>query len=795
MKGEYRALLPALALLGALWAAPVYAGPPTPLVVSLPQPSGVTFAARVWGDEVSNGMETLDGYTIIQDPANGYWVYAARVASGNLVPASGPQGDLVVGTDSPRSLAKGIRPNRPVSADGSTRALLSAEGYTRPNIGIQKALVILVQFSDQSSVGTTASYWSNLFFGSTGSLKAYYSEVSYNQLTLAPAEETSGVANDGIVGWVTLPYAHPNAMSYPYIRDAIIAADPYVNYASFDTNGDGYLSFNELHITIVAAGYEHAYAGSSSCTPSIWGHEGSLPYGGVAAPVVDGKTVAAWVGNGGYTTLGEWHCAVGADYPGHAATMGPFAHELGHDLGLPDLYDVDGDTEGIGMWGLMGAGNWNYTAGGYLGNSPAHLDAWSKWYEGWLAPTQIQTTSPGQAIPQIETNPTAYLLGSNPGGIDWDFALHSGTGEYFLVENRQKVGFDAGLPSCGLLIWHIDESVTHDNNANADQTHRLVDLKQADGQNHLDILIAGGGNGGDPGDPYPGSANNRTFNGTSNPNSNLYGGTPSLVSVTNIGSCSASMTADLSATASSLSRALYLPITLSKPSSTSTGISGRVTFNGAPVGEVILQLRFYNGSTWSTRAAMSTAADGSFHFVGAPSLTGGQQYYVRYDNPDLAGGSAGKAYLWSWFTRSLFTYAAGDAVEIGNFDIADITMVSPASGATVPIPSTFQWNRRPLTSDNYRFHIFNPATPTTVYYTDNLGYTSSYQVNNLPPGYTAGTTYGWFPGVTTADGGWGGAHFYRYVRFSNAPLVLDRIFIPRWISMGEGMIPQFEPAP
>ncbi len=60
--------------------------------------------------------------------------------------------------------------------------------------------------------------------------------------------------------------------------------------------------------------------------------------------------------------------------------------------------------------------------------------------------------------------PAAYLLRPNPSGVDWLFYSHSGTGEFFLVENRQNnsgAGYDDGLPGCGLLIWHIDESVTY----------------------------------------------------------------------------------------------------------------------------------------------------------------------------------------------------------------------------------------------------------------------------------------------------------------------------------------------
>jgi hypothetical protein len=67
-----------------------------------------------------------------------------------------------------------------------------------------------------------------------------------------------------------------------------------------------------------------------------------------------------------------------------------------------------------------------------------------------------------------------------------------------------------------------------------------------------------------------------------------------------------------------------------------------------------------------------------------PSLTPGQRYYVRYRNYADTPGR-----LWVWGTRDLTSYAAGSAVEIGNFDIADIALVSPPAGATVALPYTF----------------------------------------------------------------------------------------------------------
>jgi uncharacterized repeat protein (TIGR01451 family) len=178
----------------------------------------------------------------------------------------------------------------------------------------------------------------------------------------------------------------------------------------------------------------------------------------------------------------------------------------------------------------MATGLW--LGGAYLGDTPAHPSAWEKWYQGWLAPLQLQGATLNQAIPRVEDNSSGSViqLRDNPHGVDWRYGEASGVGEYFLVENRQKIGYDARLPGCGLLIWHVDESVTFKNWVNADKHHKLVDLEEADGLDHLDHQV----NRGDGGDPYPGINHQTVFNTASYPSSKLYDNRGSGISITQI---------------------------------------------------------------------------------------------------------------------------------------------------------------------------------------------------------------------------------------------------------------------
>ncbi len=552
------ALLSASLLLLALAlqpAAPALAGPAAPVTVTLRQPDGTTFRAVPYGDERNNGYETLDGYTVVKNRSTGYWHYAVPDSAGKL--AAGP---LVASKDQPGDLKKHARPVPSAMKSAPRRAGPSATsgraGASVAVTGTQKVLVLLAQFSDRAPVGSTPEQWKDTFFGTGNSLKNYYSEASYNQFTFVPAEESYGTANDGVVGWLNLGYPHPNtagdvdARNQQIVKDAIIAADPYVNFAPFDTNGDGYISANELHILVIVAGYETAYGGAEgACSPGIWAHSWALGESDginppVTAPTADGKIIQDASHGGGYTQLGEWHCS-NYDNPGHRATMGTVAHELGHDIGWPDLYDTSGVSEGVGEWSVMGSGNWLSAPGGYVGSSPAHPDAFLKWYQGWITPTQVIGTQNNVPVVQAESPGATFVqLLNNPGGVDWRFGQQSGSGEYFLMENREKTGFDAGLPGCGLLIWHIDESVTYSNAANAGTAHPLVDLMEADGR--VDLHEAR--NRGDTGDPFPGARGSTTFDRYTNPNSDLYNGSHSGVYATNIsGSCAVTMTANFSA--------------------------------------------------------------------------------------------------------------------------------------------------------------------------------------------------------------------------------------------------------
>lgn len=211
--------------------------------------------------------------------------------------------------------------------------------------------------------------------------------------------------------------------------------------------------------------------------------------------------------------------------------IGVFAHELGHGFGLPDLYVTTStqNHEGIGNWGLMGTGSWG--CDGRSAWSPCHLSPWSKEVLGWA---DIQTLDPGLdlgalSLPPVETTGEIFRINSGDGSQD-----------YFLIENRQPVGFDQRLYEQGLLIWHIDPATIDDppGGINNNPNRMGVWLRQADGLN--DLGSQGGGRG-DDGDPFPGSSGNTEFHAGSNPGSWTHDGRSAGITIQDIAQVGESM--------------------------------------------------------------------------------------------------------------------------------------------------------------------------------------------------------------------------------------------------------------
>jgi immune inhibitor A len=387
-----------------------------------------------------------------------------------------------------------------------------AKASVSGNINI---LTILVDFSDKKAQTSTTFFDTLVYADQSGTVRNYYEEVSYNTLAITTVVLPSSL------GWTQAPqtYAYycdgQNGFgSYPQnvqklVEDAVDAVNSQVDFSQFDNDSDNYVD----GLIVVHSGPGAELTGSNN---DIWSHKWAI-----SPRYLDNVYVST------YSMEPEYW------YSSGDMTCGVYCHELGHVFGLPDLYDTENpsDSEGIGNWSIMAGGSWN----GTLGGSPAHFDAWCKIQLGFVTPTVLSADQSNVSIPAVKDSAKVYKLwtGGSPGN------------EYYLVENRQQIGYDTHLPGNGLLIWHVDDSQAD----NEDQwwpgcgwsEHYEVALVQADNQWHMEHNT----NRGDTGDPYPGSTTNRTFNGSSSPNSNAYSGSATSVAVTNISNSGTTMTADL----------------------------------------------------------------------------------------------------------------------------------------------------------------------------------------------------------------------------------------------------------
>ena len=202
---------------------------------------------------------------------------------------------------------------------------------------------------------------------------------------------------------------------------------------------------------------------------------------------------------------------------GERNPLGVWCHEFGHELGLPDYYDTDQSSEGVGNWAIMAAGAW-----GNNGETPVYFSAYSRIWLGWDEPILVDDDISNLVIEPVSEGGNIYKL-PIPGNL-------SNSGEYFLLENRQQTKYDTYLPGEGLLIWHIDEEVMSSkwdsNTVNNDEEHKGMDLEEADGDDDLDNKV----NRGDDGDPYrSGSFSKDTY-----PSSLAYNGSESGWKIENI---------------------------------------------------------------------------------------------------------------------------------------------------------------------------------------------------------------------------------------------------------------------
>lgn len=372
--------------------------------------------------------------------------------------------------------------NHPLRAARLKRAETSAAAPTRK----LHALALLVDFSDNIASRPTSDFEFMLFDKTnTDSMSSLYQDMSYGKL------DVSGE----VVGWLRMPHPYTyytdgqsgTGSSYPnntpgLLFDALTEFCKTDNLKRFDVDGDGFVDGIFL---IHAGGGAEAEPDPARRQEMIWSHKWTLP------KPFKNQGVAVYA----YSTEPE------------DGRVGVFAHEFGHVLGLPDLYDTSYRSEGVGDWCLMGGGSW-----GGNGLKPTRMSCWSLSKLGWIKPQKAKSG-----------NYTLDTLANDPNACLWAWTGGKSGPEYFLIEYREASGRDQSLPGSGLAIWHIDENQSDNTNPLAYK----VGLVQADGLRHLERSK----NRGDDGDVFPGSAHVTHIDDTTTPSTRSNTGKKSNVAM------------------------------------------------------------------------------------------------------------------------------------------------------------------------------------------------------------------------------------------------------------------------
>ncbi len=431
------------------------------------------------------------------------------------------------------------------------------------------------------------------YFGEgAGTIHAYYEEVSggradvvgqvqaWSRSTQTQAQATGGESGlvSGTVG--------------PFIVD-LLAQITDVDWGLYDNDGpDGVPNSGDDDGYVDALAVIHptrgAECGGSDQGNRIWSHRWSLR--SAAGSAFRTESPAA---GGGFIRIDDYLIQPVYACSGAALNeIGVFTHELGHAFGLPDLYDTypeDGKHNGAGNWDLMATGSWG--CDGRSPQSPCHLGAWSKAALGWVdlvaIPDDQELTK--LVLPPVETTRTVYRVDAQ-----------DGSGEYFLLENRQRLGFDGGLFGEGLLVWQVNEALVESrwagNSINA-FSQMGVWLRQADG---LDELGTPGGGRGDADDPFPYesvSGSHRDFHAASFPAARSRLGTATGLTLRGVLREGDDVTFEL--------RTKLTQVTVRSEGDSGSG--GLLSVNGVSVPEVAVTTRLAPFDTYRVEAAAGEA--------------------------------------------------------------------------------------------------------------------------------------------------------------------------------------------
>ena len=518
----------------------IYAVSAPPVSYTVEQPDGAIIPVKMFGHEYYSLIETLDGYVIdwIEDEARLGWYYKSLNSDNNFITTSIK---VVYPTPEYLYLQKNIReisPSVKKHIHHDINEMRSKNSHLNKSLidSTFKPLIFLVDFNSLPSGMPEKKYSKEQFkkllfeeqLDSDGSLlpssydmsvRDYYFEISNGMLEINGGLES-------VVDWMTADNSYSyyvdseqgtgvgsNGLSHSaaaLVVELAMKIESDYDFQDYDGNLDGDLDC----IILIVEGW------GNGDDDQFWPHMSFIHSGANGIGSINGS---APINNQGYFSLDgvaikkyivipeQFHMNYFEINKNDIHPIGTISHEIGHVLGLPDLYDTSvNSAAGIGQWGLMGSGNWKRQT------SPAYMGAWSRYKLGFINPQIIENVD---GIDEILVNPINQEI--NFSAMLLPLTSHMPQ-EYLLIENRQKQGTDQHLQESGLLVWHVDETITGMypamNSVNTNPDHYGVNLLQADG---LGDLYTGSGSA-DSKDPFPGSLGIKSISPLTIPNTLSY---------------------------------------------------------------------------------------------------------------------------------------------------------------------------------------------------------------------------------------------------------------------------------
>lgn len=517
-------------------------------LLNFPQENGPEVQLRVFGNHDYARYEEINGYTVIYDETLGLFCYADlpenRLISTGVSIAQKPPQQLVRHLQESSAVRRAVVEEKHLHHSpgaGSREEVIRTFGPNQGlltgrqlSIGSVRGLTILVNFADISSTTSAADVDEMLNGddftrnGNICSVREYFRRVSNGKLDYS----------NTVVGPFTLSRNRNFYINNLLVEEALnLAVASGLDLSQFDSRNEGII--DALNIL---------YAGQSIYQGELWPHNFFID--------LEFDSIR--------TNL---YLLTGLGRNPSELSIGTFCHENGHLLcRFPDMYDYgnrdgdDRDSAGIGRFCLMGSGNHLDS-----GRSPAPVCAYLRDLAGWCD-TVIDLNSPGTYSAEHSNYGTVLKYRT------------SKPNEYFIIENRTRMGLDRAAPASGCAVYHCDIFGSNEFQQGSADRHYQCALLQADGKLELENNL----NTGDSSDLF-GEINGVVLNHATIPSSKEWDGRESGLVISDLSESGSTITFRVGQTSPSQTILEEISPNLNIPDNNSGGVTSTINISSSGV--------------------------------------------------------------------------------------------------------------------------------------------------------------------------------------------------------------------